>query len=88
MQKDPAQVIFSWLGIYICPEIELIAVQRGNAVVTKSSKKSRIESNFQLFELLQSDFDNIEEIARKEGEIRFGDWDKLWGSKLFASDRL
>jgi len=73
---------------YICPEIELIVVQRGNAVITKSSSKSRIESNFRLFELPQSDFDNIEEIARNDGEIRYGNWDDLWGSDLFANDRL
>ena len=63
-------------------------VQRGNVVVATSTKKSRIQSNFCLSELGQSDFDDIENIAQRLGQIRFGNWDELWGSNLFANEVL
>jgi len=66
----------------------LIVVQRGNAVISKSSSESRIRSNFQIFDLDQTDFEAVEGITKEEGQVRFGDWDDLWGSSLFGHEML
>jgi diketogulonate reductase-like aldo/keto reductase len=59
-------------------------VQRGNAVISKSSSESRIRSNLHIFDLDQTDFDAIEGITNEEGQVRFSDWDDLWGYNLFG----
>jgi len=79
----------SFLARYIIdPRGKLIIVQRGNPVITTSRRKERIEKNLCLVELATSDFNEIEEIARTEGQVRFGNWDEDWGSDLFAVDVL
>jgi diketogulonate reductase-like aldo/keto reductase len=77
----------SWLGTESRVELADV-VQRGHVVIAKSSQRSRIERNFQVFELCQSHFDAIEHIAIKGGQVRFGNWDDLWGSDLFAGEVL
>lgn len=66
----------------------LILVQRGNAVIPKSSKESRMKSNFELFELDKSDFDAIGKITENVGEKRYGNLDPIWGSSLFEGETL
>ena len=63
-------------------------MQRGNVVISKSSKESRIKSNFDLLELDQADFDAVEGIAALKGQKRFCNLDELWGSRLFENEAL
>ena len=85
---DPAQVILSWLGLLYLQSGQLILVQRGNAVIAKSRREKRIESNLCISELSQSNFEEIEEITRNQRQVRYGNWDDLWGSRLFAEEVL
>src|SRR5262249_44470929 len=66
--KQPAQVLISW------------AVQRGTAVLPKSVTPSRIEANFQDFELSQETFDRI---SRLEKGLRMN-YPVRWGTDVFG----
>ena len=63
-------------------------MQRGNTGIPKSSTEARIKSNFELFELDQSDFEAIERITDKVGQKRYGNLDPIWGSSLFENETL
>jgi glycerol 2-dehydrogenase (NADP+) len=63
-------------------------VQRGIAVIPKSSTESRIKSNFELFELDKKDFDAIERITSEKGQKRYCNLDWMWGSHLFEGEVL
>jgi len=63
-------------------------VQRGVAVIPKSSTESRIKSNLELFELDKEDFDAIEGITAKKGQKRYCNLDEMWGSHLFTGEVL
>ena len=66
----------------------LIIVQRGNSVIVKSLNESRIKANLDVFYLEKKDFDSIERIPWVKGQKRYGDWDELWGTELFANETL
>jgi diketogulonate reductase-like aldo/keto reductase len=87
MDKEPAQVILSWLGNLQFGR-RLMIVQRGVAVIPKSSTESRIKSNFELFELDKEDFDAIEGITAKKGQKRYCNLDGMFGSHLFEGEVL
>ena len=88
MDKEPAQVILSWLGISHLTDQVANLVQRVNVVIPKSSTEKRIKSNFELFELEKADFDAVEGIAGRVGQKRYGNLDHLWGSSLFVGETL
>jgi len=88
LQKDPAQVILSWLGRSLVVMANGMIVQRGNVVIPKSSTESRIKTNFDLFELEKEDFDAVEDISRQSGQKRFCNMDSFWDSTLFANETL
>jgi diketogulonate reductase-like aldo/keto reductase len=68
--------------------LRLITVQRSNSVIVKSLNESRIKANLDIFHLEKKDFDSIERIPWLEGQKRYGDWDELWGTDLFAGETL
>jgi hypothetical protein len=45
-------------------------------------------SNLDVFQLEQKHFRRIEQIAQAAGQKRYGDWDELWDTDLFAYETL
>lgn len=41
-----------------------------------------------IFKLSQSDFEDIEHITSGNRQVRFGNWDDLWGSGPFKDEDL
>ncbi|KAF2223282.1 NADP-dependent oxidoreductase domain-containing protein [Elsinoe ampelina] len=74
---EPAQVVIAW------------ALQRGTVPIPKSATASRIKSNFEVPELPQDVFDEIENITVKNPgrKHRFCNFDEAWGYPLFAEDK-
>ncbi|POR33564.1 Uncharacterized protein TPAR_06252 [Tolypocladium paradoxum] len=73
---EPAQVLISW------------AVQRGTAVIPKSSTPGRIKTNYNVTKLSDRDFKSIDEITVRDPSKRhrFVNFDEIWGTSQFSGD--
>ncbi|KAM0561259.1 hypothetical protein ACHAPJ_003137 [Fusarium lateritium] len=71
--KQPGQVLVSW------------SIKRGFSVLPKSVKASRIESNFQAFDLSDEDYDKLTDLGKTP--VRFGGlpctFDPAWKVNVF-----
>ncbi|KAF9875372.1 aldehyde reductase i [Colletotrichum karsti] len=91
--KDAGQVLGSW-GIKACiswfqhKDIFLTRHQRGFSVLPKSVKPSRIESNFQVFDIDNESYETLTALGRKES-ARFGGlpftFDPAWNVNVFGT---
>jgi len=80
LQKDPAQIILSWRGRSLTVIVNCSTTWER---CQKSSKESRIKSNFDLFELDKGEFDAIENISRQSGQKDSAAWIRF-GTQLFS----
>ncbi|OZJ04747.1 hypothetical protein BZG36_01792 [Bifiguratus adelaidae] len=71
LNKTPAQVCISW------------AAQRGTSVIPKSVTPSRIEENFQDFELSKDDFDAVSSLGRLDKRYNDPGRPDEWNVSIF-----